>query len=44
MLKKSLQMVPAYETIQDGGEIVDGLLEFLGDEQWELFNSEFLEK
>ena len=44
MLKKSLQMVPAYETIQDGGEIVDGLLEFLGDEQWELFNSEFLKK
>ena len=44
MLRKSLQLVPGYETIQDGGEIVDGLLEFLGDEQWELFEKNFLKK
>jgi len=44
MLGKGLQMVPGYATIQDGGEIVDGLLEFLGDEQWEFFEKNFLRK
>lgn len=44
MLRRGLELVPGYETIQDGGEIVDGLLEFLGDEQWELFEKNFLRK
>jgi len=44
LMGRSLQLMPAYANIQDGGDIIDGLLEMLGDEQWELFNSEFLKK
>ena len=44
LMGRNLQLTPEYATIQDGGDIIDGLLEILGDEQWELFNSEFLEK
>ena len=44
LMRRNLNLFPEYATVQDGGDIVDGLLEFLGDEQWDLFNKEFLKK
>ena len=36
------KLAPEYGNIQDGGEIIDGVLELLDEESWELFNRKFL--
>jgi len=42
MMARSLGLCPDFATIQDGGEIIDGLLEYLDNESWATFEKNFL--